>query len=104
MSLSEAGRVIKDGGSQANKHINYPQDFRSFLEKPFLVDLKKGLVTGFHVPQNEPESITNIKRSLLSQLQLDVSSSQIIEANHGRLEQEPHNVMEQSAGGECQTM
>ena len=104
MSLTEAGRVIKDGGSQANKHINYPQDFRSFLEKPFLVDLKKGLVTGFHVPQNEPESITNIKRSLLSQLQLDVSSSQMMDPNHGSLEQAPHNVMEQSVGGECQTM
>jgi len=104
VSLTEAGRIIKNGGNQANPKMNYPQDFRSFLEKAFVVDLKRGLVTGFYVLPNEPEAITNIKRSILSQLQLDVSGSQLINQNSGSLMQSPHNVMEQSVGGKCQTM
>ena len=104
VSLTEAGRIIKNGGNQANPKMNYPQDFRSFLEQPFLVDLKRGLVTGFYVLPNEPEAITNIKRSILSQLQLDVSGSQLINQSSGSLMQSPHEVMEQSVGGKCQTM
>ena len=104
VSITEAGRIIKNGGYQANPKMNYPQDFRSFLEKPFLVDLKRGMVTGFYVLPNEPETITNIKRSLLSQLQLDVSGSEMVDPNNVGLNQAPHSVMEESVGGKCQTM
>ena len=104
VNLSEARRIIQNGGNKANPQMFFPQEFRQFLEAPMEVHIKRGLVENFFVPHDEPVAITNIKRSLLSQLQLDVSSSQLIESNAMNLGHGSHKVVEQSIHGKCQTM
>ena len=114
ISITEARRIIGNGGSRSGAKENLPQEFRRFLEEPMLVHLKRGLVESFFVSQDEPVAITNIKRSLLSQLQLDVSGSQRYETETNRLDlgqgaqlnvQIPYYmVQEESLHGKCQTM
>lgn len=50
--------------------------------------MKHGLVENFYVDRNEVSFISNIKRSFLSQIQLDVSGARRneIESNHIPLE------------------
>ena len=79
ISLTEANRVIGNGGIGSGAKEHLPNDFRKFLEEPMLVHLKRGLVQSFFVSEHEPVAVTNIKRSLLAQLQLDLSGSQLIE-------------------------
>jgi len=104
INLSEDRRIIENGGQAANPQMFYPEEFRRFLQEPIEVHIKRGLVENFFVPQDEPVAITNIKRSLLSQLQLDVSGSQLIEPNPMNLSHGSHKVVEQSIHGKCQTM
>ena len=73
VGLTKAGRVIGNGGALANAKTSLPQEFQAHLEKPFLVHLKRGLVKSFFIDPKEPVSITNIKKSFLSQIQLDVT-------------------------------
>merc|ERR1712061_801036 len=81
-------------------------------ETPILVHLKRGLVEEFFVARDEPTSVTNLKRSLLSQLQLDVSGSQQVggEITQGLAKsivsgrQAYHKVLEESVLGRCYTM
>jgi hypothetical protein len=77
-----------------------------------LVHLKRGLVENFYVSQEEPVSVTNIKRSLLAQLQLDVSGYQLSSHETNRLsigggapsgEVTYFDVVEETLHGQCQT-
>lgn len=65
---------------------NIPEELRSHLEKPFEVHLKRGVVENFFVAQDEPIVVTNIKKALLSQLQLDVSASRRSEVESNAVE------------------
>ena len=47
--------------------------FKAQLEKPFLVHIKGGLVERFFVYNDEANFVSNIRRSFLSQIQLDLS-------------------------------
>ena len=75
ISVMEAQKNISDGGYQGNGNFRRGRVFRQFLEETVLVHLKRGLVKSFFVSVNEPSAITNIKKFLLEQLQLDASGA-----------------------------
>jgi len=107
ISLTEARRIIATGGPLANAKQALPQGFKTHLEEPVLVHLKRGLIENFFVSRDEPLAVTNIKRSLLAQLQLDVSGSQRIAGGIGQgagAQGLQHKVVEESVIGKCHTM
>ena len=114
ITISEAPRIIGNGGSKSGAKENLPEEFRRFLEEPMLVHLKRGLVESFFVSKDEPVAVTNIKRSLLAQLQLDISASQRSSVETNRLdlgvgaqltgEVSYFAVTEESLHGKCETM
>jgi len=53
-----------------------------------LVHLKRGIVENFYVEASEPQSITNIKRSFLAQIQLDVTGSRRDEIDSNSIQQQ----------------
>jgi hypothetical protein len=107
ISLTEANRIIANGGPHSGAKDVSLGSFQRYLEEPIVVHLKRGLIENFFVSRDEPVSVTNIKRSLLSQLQLDVTGSQRIEADvtqMGRAQGAYHKVLEESVVGKCHTM
>lgn len=114
ISLTEVGRIIGNGGSKSGAKEILPEEFRRHLEEPMLVHLKRGLVENFYVSKEEPVAVTNIKRSLLVQLQLDISASQRspIETNKVDLgigaqlsgDVSYFTVNEESLHGKCETV
>ena len=123
VSLSERGRLNKDSqNEQGIQESEIPSNLKIHLEKPFMVHMKRGVVENFFVEASEPTSITNIKRSFLSQIQLDITGSRRpeIESNHigqqNRLDDERDNTpfesnkdityfttTEESLLGDCET-
>merc|ERR1712198_717329 len=107
----ESGRVLRE----SIKTESIPEEFKTFLEEPFLATMKSGVVESFLVSKNEPSSVTNIKKSILSQIQLDVAGTRRsqLETNHIQLpvseegsvsEQISYfTTMEESVQGECLT-
>ena len=55
-----------------------------YLKEPVLVQLKRGHIKGFFVGREEPNAVTNIKRSFLSQIALDIpeSSNAVLKTPH----------------------
>merc|ERR1719370_2239392 len=101
IDLTDANRIVENGGANSDSlRDNFPPEFKRHLETPILVNLKRGVVEEFFVAQDEPISVTNIKRSLLSQLQLDISGSQQTISRQGSY----HKVLEESVLGKCYTM
>merc|ERR1719283_715945 len=101
IELNDANRIVGQGGANSGSlHESFPPEFKKHLETPVLVNLKRGVVEEFFVAQDEPVSVTNIKRSLLSQLQLDISGSQQSISRQGSY----HKVLEESILGKCYTM
>lgn len=85
VNLSERGRLVKGSETENGIHeAEIPRHLKSFLEKPMVVHMKRGIVESFFVEADEPTSITNIKRAFLSQIQLDITASRRseIESNH----------------------
>jgi len=107
VSLTEARRIIATGGPNANPKEALPQGFKTHLEEPVMVHLKRGLIENFFVSRDEPLSVTNIKRSVLAQLQLDVAGAQPIAGGIGQgagAKGLQHKVVEESVIGKCHTM
>merc|ERR1719334_766806 len=101
IELNDANRIVENGGVHSDSlRDNFPPEFKRHLETPILVNLKRGVVEEFFVAQDEPTSVTNIKRSLLSQLQMDISRSQQAISRQGSY----HKVLEESVLGKCYTM
>ena len=73
ITMTDAQRIIDLGGQNSGAKEELLGQLRTSLEEPILVHLKRGLIMDFFVSHNDPIAITNIKRSLLSQLQLNVS-------------------------------
>ena len=108
IDLTDANRIIGNGGSRSGSQSSFPQEFKTHLESPILVHLKRGLVESFYVAQDEPVAVTNLKRSLLAQLQLDVTGDQQRVGNEiaqisGR-QGAYHKVLEESVQGKCTTI
>ena len=55
-----------------------------YLEETVLIQLKRGHIKGFFVGREEPNAVTNIKRSFLSQIALDIpeSSNAVLKTPH----------------------
>merc|ERR1712212_357534 len=109
--LSETGRVLRDQSlTQSIKVESLTKEFKKFLLEPFLVHMKSGIVESFLVSEDEPASITNIKKSILSQLQMDVAGNlrSRLETNQIELPEVNEDMsffttMEESIQGECLT-
>merc|ERR1712235_50158 len=112
----ETGRVLREQeSSEVVKVESIPEEFKRYLLEPVLVHIKSGVVESFLVSKMEPTSITNIKKAILSQIQMDVAGTRRsqIETNHIQLPlNEEGNVseqvsffttMEESVQGECKT-
>merc|ERR1719385_326595 len=82
--LSQTGRVMREQESESIKTESIPEEFKTFLEEPFMVQMKAGVVESVIVGKNEPASVTNIKKSILSQIQLDIAGTR-----RSQLEQAP---------------
>ena len=108
--LSETQRVMRES-NESVKPETLTEEFKRFLTEPFVAHLKAGMVESLLVSKNEPASITNIKKSVLSQLQMDVTGSRKVESNHIQLpvgEEGAEQVSffttkEESVQGECLT-
>ena len=113
LKLSETGRVMRDQESESIKVESLTEEFKRFLMEPFLVHMKAGVVESVIVGKNEPASITNIKKSILSQIQLDIAGTrrshletnqiQLPTSQEGINQLSYFNTMEESVQGECLT-
>ena len=111
IELNEANRIIENGGPRSGAKEQLPAEFKQLLETPFKVQLKKGLVEKFSILPNEHVAVTNIKRSLLAQLQLDVTQAQLHETQSNLITvgapidvtMPYYSVIEQSLLGRCRT-
>jgi len=112
--LSETGRVMREQESTESVKVeSITQEFKRFLLEPFLVHMKAGVVESLLISKNEPASVTNIKKSILSQIQIDVAGTRRtqLETNHIKLpvsEESNEQIsyfttMEESVQGECKT-
>ena len=84
-----------------NNEIKLTQEATHSLEEPFLVHVKRGIVKDLFVSSQEPNAITNIKKSLLSQLQLDTSRLDPI--NDNKIIWFMKKIKEESVHGKCKT-
>ena len=101
VELTEDNQIAGNGGQESGAlHLDFPPEFKQHLETPVLVHLKRGVVEEFFVARDEPISVTNLKRSVLSQLQLDISESQHVQSRQTSY----HKVLEESVLGKCYTM
>merc|ERR1712142_672547 len=83
-----------------------PSHMKSWLETPFTIFHKRGIVEKIQVEKTEPEFIVNLKKALVSQLQYDLSEAKLEGAETGR-ELEPiptFKVNETTILGECETI
>jgi len=87
VKVSETGRLLEQQSSESARTEAMPESFQKYLEQPFLVYLKSGVVQSFLVAKQEPVSVTNLKKSVLAQIQLDIAGTRRsqIEANHIQL-------------------
>ena len=81
--------------------IKLTQEATHSLEEPFLVHVKRGLVKNVFVSSQEPNAITNIKKSLLSQLLLD--TSRLDPMNENKIIWFMKKIKEESIHGKCKT-
>ena len=101
IDLTNVNRIVENGGANSgSQHESFPPEFKKHLETPVLVNLKRGVIEEFFVARDEPVSVSNIKRSLLSQLQLDISGAQQVTSRQGSY----HKVLEESVIGKCYTI
>jgi len=113
IKLSETGRVMREQNSESVKPESVTEEIKHSLTEPFLVHMKAGLVESMFVGKNEPASITNIKKSIVSQIQLDIAGTRRtqLQSNHIQLPNSEESVnqvlsfktKEASVQGECLT-
>jgi len=90
-----------------------PAAFKTHLEAAFKVNLRKGVFEAMFVDAAEPVAVTNIKRAIVSNLNMDLSASRRTEVMSNEVEigaealfdhQSFFHVREQSLHGDCQTI
>jgi len=112
--LSENGRVLREQESPESVKVeSITEEFKRFLIEPFLIRMKSGVVESVLVSMMEPASVTNIKKSILSQIQIDIAGTRRTQLETNQI-QMPVSVegfeqisyfttMEESIQGECLT-
>ena len=71
-SVCESNTTVVDGNNGVMEPGYLQHEFCRFLEDPIFIQLKRGAITSFFVSRNEFNAVTNIKKSLLIQLQLEM--------------------------------
>ncbi len=120
----ENSRFVTLNGEEGReeRQETIPEPFKTHLEKPFKVHMKRGVIESLFVEEDEPVTVTNIKKALLANLNLDVVASRRSEIESNRLDvqqQQGHpqgqapavnpidqtyfTVREQSLHGDCET-
>merc|ERR1711911_133051 len=66
------------GISSEGRQVEIPSHIKTWLEKPFTVFHKRGLVEKLETENGEPEFIVNLKKALTSQLQQDLSKAESV--------------------------
>ena len=103
VEFDENGFIRNELRNSGNQNRTQPADeipaeLKTSLERPFVVHLKRGLVATFYVDATEPSTVTDVRRSFLSQIQLDFTGNRRNDAENVRssfpvgsksLEQEP---------------
>ena len=72
-SVCECNTTVVDGNNGVMEPGYLQHEFCRFLEDPIFIQLKRGAITSFFVSRNEFNAVTNIKKSLLVQLQLEMT-------------------------------
>lgn len=105
LELDEDYLVVGSG----SREEELSRDMGKWLETPFKVYHKEGLVEKMEFEKEEPEFIINIKKGLMSKLQLDFSKSKSDESlNQNQIQRGQYSLpvfktMEGSVVGECET-
>lgn len=107
---------VQESERREEREEPIPQEFKTALEQPFKVHLRRGVVESIFVERDEPIAITNIKKAVLATLNMDLSASRRNEILSNRLEipdeqtldlsaqgQSYFTTREQSLHGDCQT-
>lgn len=124
-SASEVSLKIKDvrsiqkdqqQGADLNEEDNeklqkWTEEYARELEKPIMFNHKNGKVSSFSADRDEPEWSINIKKSILSLLNLNLTPKEVLRAPQGNLIPKPvsqddltyYGVYEQGMGGVCET-
>merc|ERR1719289_89300 len=99
----EHDNVIRSSGQEET----IPSEIKSWLEKPFTVFHKRGLVEKLETETGEPEFIVNIKKALTSRIQMDLSKA---ESRHAQNQVNSGETLptftthESSIMGKCETI
>jgi len=92
--------------TQSGQEEQIPSHIKTWLETPFTVYHKRGLVEKILIENGEPEFVVNIKKGLVSQVQINLSQTRDSRQNQIRDEHEILPVFkthEASAVGKCET-
>jgi len=89
----------------------WTEEYARELEKPIMFNHKNGKVSSFSADRDEPEWSINIKKSILSLLNLNLTPKEVLRAPQGNLIPKPvsqgdltyYGVYEQGMGGVCET-
>jgi len=110
---SETGHVLREQESDSVKVESLSEEFRHFLTEPFIAHMKAGVVESLLVSKNEPASVSNIKKSILSEIQMDVTGTRRLQLETNQIQMpvteegldqiSSFTTMEESVQGECQT-
>jgi len=114
VQLSKTGRVLREQESNDSVKVeSLTEEFKRFLMEPFMAHMKAGVVESLLVSKDEPVSVTNIKKSILSQIQMDVAGTRRsqLENNHIEMPVSEEGIeqisyfttMEEAVQGECMT-
>jgi len=102
----EWDRDMKPINGQQEQSI--PSHIKTWLETPFVVFHKRGLVEKIELQSGEPEFVVNLKKGLVSQIQMDLTQTSERRQNTIRRDELEHvlptfTTFETSILGQCET-
>merc|ERR1712015_230736 len=112
IKLTEPRFLTLNGLAHEEVETPIPAAFKTHMEAPFKVHLRKGVFEAMFVEAAEPVAVTNIKRAIVATLNMDLSASRRTEVLSNHIEvgvetpvsQSFFKVREQSLHGDCQTI
>lgn len=73
-SIQTAYNILESNQAKFGTPNHGVDEFKNFLEEPLMISVKRGQFKKITVSMDEPESVTNIKKSLMAELQTIDSS------------------------------
>ena len=77
MNLTDAHQRLETGMGQGGSMGHTEQTFKKLLEEPMLVYTKRGLIKKLIVSQNEPGEVTEMKKLLVSKLEMSKDNASL---------------------------